>query len=591
MRPSAFLFIIWLFVGGGCVPAAAQELVINGGLESFDHCPKGPVTNRLKVDGQVKAAQGDPDLYSACSSTFGVPGNWSGSQAAWEGQTYAGLLLTADFPDECGSREYLQFPLQQPLQNGRRYRLTFHISAAENCGYVTDRVGALFSGRDLSPKGVTGQLREHASVENPLGRILKDTVGWTTVSGVYNAKGGERFVIVGNFHPCNSSTRIRMDGDKKNSMKRKTAARLDPLPQRGGWREWMVRTAYVYLDGVSLVPDTTAPDHIGELDAAKACANDGRPDIGPDLIPDPGFEHNAHPKPNSWRNASDGTPDLMDHLTGLYLYSAGYADNREYIRIPLADTLSPCATYRIAFDVRRNASYAYAVDAIGIAVTDTFSTRRNRLLMDYPWAWRSPPGSLITNASKPITVCGTFEPRTCATQLLLGNFSADSASTIVQVGNASDGPFAYYFVDNVHLHAIARDAGCSDTCRAPLIAVPIAEAGASPWPDRITLHFDTDSDVPLELDAAALDHLAELLIAEVDLRISIIGHTDDSGTPTRNRQLAQARADRLRTALVQRGATEQRISTLSAGSSQPIAENALPEGRAQNRRVEVVLVR
>jgi hypothetical protein len=593
-RTRAFHPVFWLCVAGSYVfvpDARAQELVVNGGLESFGNCPHGPVTKRLKVDGKVKAAQGDPDLYSVCSTTFGVPGNWSGSQAAYEGESYAGLVLTSDMPDECGSREYLQFPLQQPLENGRRYRLTFRISAAENSGYVTDRAGAIFSVQDRSPKGVTGQLREHASVENAPGRILKDTVGWTTVSGVYNAKGGERFVLIGNFHPCNSSTRIRMDGDKKSAMKRKTAARLDPIPQRGGWREWMARTAYAYLDGVSVVPDTTGPEHISELDVVHACVTDDRPTIGPELIPDPVFEHNAHPKPDSWRNASDGTPDLMDQVTGLYLFSAAYTDNREYIRIPLADTLSPCATYRIAFDVRRNASYAYAVDAIGIAVTDTFSTRRNRLLMHYPWAWRSPPGLLITNTAGPITVCGTFKPATCATQLLLGNFTPDSASTIIKVGNDTDGPFAYYFVDNVHLNAVARDAACVDTCRVPLITAPVAAAAVSSWPDRITLHFDTDSDTPLELDPGALDHLAGLLIAEEELHVEIIGHADDSGTLQHNLQLAQARADRLRTALVQRGATEQRISTISAGSTQPIADNALPEGRAQNRRVEVVLVR
>ena len=112
----------------GVQPLAAQELVINGGLEQFARCPDGPVRKSLKVDGKVKAAQGNPDLYSVCSATFSVPGNWSGHQAAWAGSTYAGLVLTTDMRDECGTREYLQFPLEKPLENGRRYRLTFHVS-------------------------------------------------------------------------------------------------------------------------------------------------------------------------------------------------------------------------------------------------------------------------------------------------------------------------------------------------------------------------------------------------------------------------------------------------------------------------------
>ncbi|MBK7085385.1 MAG: hypothetical protein IPH53_12270 [Flavobacteriales bacterium] len=76
--------------------------------------PHGPAVKRLKVDGKVKAAQGDPDLYATCSGSFGVPANWSGQQAAWEGKAYAGLLLTTDMPNECGAREYLQFPLKAP---------------------------------------------------------------------------------------------------------------------------------------------------------------------------------------------------------------------------------------------------------------------------------------------------------------------------------------------------------------------------------------------------------------------------------------------------------------------------------------------
>ncbi|HRH68567.1 MAG TPA: OmpA family protein [Flavobacteriales bacterium] len=585
---------LFCVLGGAVVvaqAALAQELVVNGGLEQFARCPEGPVTKRLKVDGKVNAAQGNPDLYSACSSTFGVPTNWSGSQAAWEGNTYAGLVLTSDFPLECGSREYLQFPLLQPLENGRRYRLTFRVSAAEHSGYATDRVGAIFSGQDLSPKGVTGQLREHASVENPLGRILNDTTGWTTVSGVYNAKGGERFVLIGNFHPCNSSTRIRMDGDKKSSMKRKNAARMDPVPQRGGWHEWIARTAYAYLDGVSLVADTTAPEHISELDEAHACIVDDRPAIGPELIPDPGFAHNEHPKPNSWRNASDGTPDFLDQVTGLYLFSAAYTDNREYIRIPLADTLSPCTTYRIAFDVRRNVTYAYAVDAIGIAVVDTFSTRRNRMRMDYPWAWRSPPGMLITNTERPITMCGTFCPSGCASQLLLGNFSPDSASTILQVGNDTDGPFAYYFVDNVHLHEVARIPGCVDPCPGPVIDTAGTALHPSFRPDRTTLRFDSDSILPIGADGDVLRQLADLLLADPALQLRITGHADDSGTSAHNQVLAQARADRVRSTLEHLGVPADRTMVLSMGSTQPVGDNATPEGRALNRRVEVELVR
>lgn len=76
-----------------------------------------------------------------------------------------------------------------------------------------------------------------------------------------------------------------------------------------------------------------------------------------------------------------------------------------------------------------------------------------------------------------MTLCGSFVPNACATQLLLGNFSPDSATTIVRTGAENDGPFAYYFVDNILL-ALAREVpGCIDPCHD---SVSFAEALQAP---------------------------------------------------------------------------------------------------------------
>lgn len=586
---APFLFMALVVVRPSALDA--QELIVNGGLENMKRCPTGPSVKRLKVAGKVRSAQRDPDLYAVCSETFGVPVNWSGRQEAWEGEAYAGLVLTSDMPNECGMREYIQFPLAAPLENGRRYRLSFHVSPSEHSGYVTDRIGAQFSAVDHSGKGVPAALRERADVDNALGRLLNDTSGWTTITGIHNANGDERFVIIGNFQRCNSSTRVRMYGDKKDAVQRKAAARLDPLEKRGAWRAWMARTAYVYLDGVSLVPDSTAPESIGTLTPELACLLEIPSATGPELISDPGFDHNLHPTPASWRNASNGTPDLNNGETGIYLYSDGYTDNREYIRIPLAKRLSPCTTYRVSLDVRMNASYAFAVDAIGIAVTDTFSTRRDRMRLDLPWAWRSPPGALMTNADRSITLCGTFVPDLCAEHLLVGNFGPDSATTVVRAGAQNDGPFAYYFIDNVHLFAVGSVPGCKDPCTASVSVALADDMRTDEWPEFAILHFDSDSELPLEVDDDALDRLSSALLSDKDLNVHITGHTDDSGTAQRNQALGLARAERLRDLLLQRGAPASSIHTSSAGSSSPIADNGSAEGRAMNRRVEVELKR
>ncbi|MCB0770380.1 MAG: OmpA family protein [Flavobacteriales bacterium] len=590
-RLGSFMLFLLLLADLG-----AQELVVNGGLEAFRKCPTGPVMERLKVDGHVKSGSGDPDLYSTCSTSFGVPGNWSGHQGAWEGDSYAGLVLTSDMPDECGMREYLQFPLQEPLENGRRYRLTFVVSPADRSGYFTDRVGAIFSSDDLSPNKVIGQLRERAMVENPLGRFIDDTTGWMTVTGVYNALGGERFVLIGNFQPCNSSSRVRVDKDVLRSTKRKTATGLDPDPMHGAWQQWITRTAYAYVDGVSLVPDTTAPSRIERLTQALACVDLHIGTIGEELIPDPGFDRNTHPAPDSWRNASDGTPDMLEGRTGIYAYSAAYTDNREYIRIPLADTLRPGATYGFRFDIQRNAEYAYAADAIGLAVTDTFTTRRDRMRMDLPVVWHSPPGLVIDNTLGPITLCGTFNSSICASQLLLGNFKPDSLCTVMRMGNTTDGPFAYYFVDNVHLWKVADADGLVDPC-TPL-ARTAEEMGEGPGPaslearyDRLVFHFDTDRDTLTGPKPQELSDLASTMRSDPDLHVRIVGHTDDSGSRERNERLGRSRARTLAAMLCAYGVPDERISIASEGSRMPVADNSTHEGRALNRRVELIVER
>jgi outer membrane protein OmpA-like peptidoglycan-associated protein len=72
--------------------------------------------------------------------------------------------------------------------------------------------------------------------------------------------------------------------------------------------------------------------------------------------------------------------------------------------------------------------------------------------------------------------------------------------------------------------------------------------------------------------------------------IEVIGHTDDVGDKKDNQKLSQQRANTIRANLVAAGVDPGKIMTVGAGSSQPIASNQTEEGRAQNRRVEVIVL-
>ncbi|MBL0945226.1 MAG: OmpA family protein [Hydrogenophaga sp.] len=70
-------------------------------------------------------------------------------------------------------------------------------------------------------------------------------------------------------------------------------------------------------------------------------------------------------------------------------------------------------------------------------------------------------------------------------------------------------------------------------------------------------------------------------------QVSIIGHTDSSGSDAINNPLSFDRANATRDYLVGRGVSAARISTDGRGSREPVADNGTPQGRALNRRVEI----
>lgn len=87
-----------------------------------------------------------------------------------------------------------------------------------------------------------------------------------------------------------------------------------------------------------------------------------------------------------------------------------------------------------------------------------------------------------------------------------------------------------------------------------------------------------------------LDEVANALTKESpESQIIVEGHTDSQGALAFNQNLAQKRAESVRSYLVSRGIAADRITAQGIGPSRPIADNASPEGRANNRRVEIIV--
>lgn len=88
---------------------------------------------------------------------------------------------------------------------------------------------------------------------------------------------------------------------------------------------------------------------------------------------------------------------------------------------------------------------------------------------------------------------------------------------------------------------------------------------------------------------ARLDQVAEVLLAKRDQGITIEGHTDSQGSASHNEKLSQERAESVRSYLVNQGIAPDRVKAVGKGQTDPVASNDTPEGRANNRRVEIIV--
>lgn len=103
------------------------------------------------------------------------------------------------------------------------------------------------------------------------------------------------------------------------------------------------------------------------------------------------------------------------------------------------------------------------------------------------------------------------------------------------------------------------------------------------------IYFDFNKSVVKPDSKPTLDQIAKLLKARPKLALDVVGHTDNVGGAAFNQKLSERRANAVVTALVEdNGIDEARLRASGAGLSRPVAGNDTEDGRAKNRRVELV---
>lgn len=105
------------------------------------------------------------------------------------------------------------------------------------------------------------------------------------------------------------------------------------------------------------------------------------------------------------------------------------------------------------------------------------------------------------------------------------------------------------------------------------------------------LNFPTGSAAISTEGSATATALAALLNQYPTARIRIVGHTDNVGVASANQKLSMDRAEALKQSLVGQGISADRIEVAGMGAAQPVADNATEDGRSQNRRIDIEVIR
>ncbi|MEY3195211.1 MAG: hypothetical protein RIQ78_1308 [Bacteroidota bacterium] len=350
------------------------------------------------------------------------------------------------------------------------------------------------------------------------------------------------------------------------------------------------------------------------------CGNTQKPVAN--IVPNPGFERFAAPPVGwsyngsffgevvkYWFSATSASPDIYGPnvwvpqdwaekgfgkekarsgkcMAGLTLFGCtnGKPHCREYVEIQLSEPLVIGQSYYVEFWVTP-LEKSLQINNIGayFSMADVKKTTEEILLRD-----AQIKATRIVSApnGKWVKVSGQFVAKYEAEYLLLGNFY-DDFNTVSVVPRKDCFNYAYYYIDDILVKKIP-----------PLLPVPVKDDDLSKQklePGKAILlkniYFEFDKDELMPRSFVELQNLLKIMRDNPKLSIEIAGHTDAFGDDAYNLDLSRRRAESVVRFLTVNKISKARLTARGVGELKPISTNDTVDGRAQNRRVEFMVLK
>lgn len=316
---------------------------------------------------------------------------------------------------------------------------------------------------------------------------------------------------------------------------------------------------------------------------------------------------------SNWFSANGTTPDLRqkdgDFYIGFYTYCFK-PNRREYLCVKLNQQLTDSLEYKISYKTMLRTDCQFALGHMSTLFTREKPTFEKYSVID------KVPQSTISNelfmkkTGQWFTVSDTFKVNGGEQYLIIGNFFTDDFSGKITF-EEYNWNYAYYYIDSVVVESIKPKKLADIDATKPINLTLDIDSNFTPFIDSNryiininkedsfqvekkknniikNISFAINSSELLNSSFTELDKWINFLKINPGLKIKIVGHTDSTGIETKNILLSKERAQSVKSYFTNNGVSNT-ITVEGKGSKEPVTSNKTEKGRAENRRVEIII--